>query len=193
MSDEKSDEGNENSMYKELGKFVVETLVISAIIIGIPFLISGVWPPFVSVISDSMEPNMTRGDMVFIVENDRFTEKDSIDGVSVQSQEDRKGDVIVYYPNGNEGQTPVIHRAVMHVEEGENWVERANETYLSSDSCTFADNCPAPNAGFITLGDANSRYDQSAGLSDPVRSEWIVGKSQAKIPFLGWIRVGLSG
>jgi len=191
MKEENSeDEGD--SIYVETGKFVAETIIISAIIIGIPFLISGVWPPFVSVISDSMEPNMTRGDMVFIVQNDRFTEQGSIDGISVESQENKKGDVIVYYPNGNNSKTPVIHRAVMHVEEEENWVERADSRYLNTDSCTFTANCPAPHSGFITLGDANSRYDQGADLSAPVKSEWIVGKSQFKIPFLGWIRVGLS-
>lgn len=191
MKEENSEE-EDDSIYVETGKFILETIVISAIIIGIPFLISGVWPPFVSVISDSMEPNMTRGDMVFIVQNDRFTEKGSIDGISVESQENRTGDVIVYYPNGNNSRTPVIHRAIMHVEEGENWVERADPEYLASDSCTFTANCPAPNPGFVTLGDANSRYDQSADLSAPVRSEWIVGKSQIKVPFVGWIRVGLS-
>lgn len=188
---EDNEKEDQNSLYVEAGKFVLETVIISGIIIGVPFLISGVWPPFVSVISDSMEPNMTRGDMVFIVENDRFAQENSIKGISFKSQENREGDVIIYYPNGNTNRTPVIHRAVLHAEEGENWVGKADPTYLTSDSCTFTANCPAPNSGFITLGDANTRYDQGADLSTPVKSEWIIGKSQLKIPLLGWIRVSL--
>ena len=190
--EEENGENEGNSTYLKIGKFIVETMIISIIIIGIPFLISGVWPPFVSVISDSMEPNLTRGDIVFIVQNDRFTEQGSIDGISVKNQADRKGDVIVYYPDGNRSKTPIIHRAVMHVKTGENWVKRADPRYLTSNSCEFTANCPAPNSGFITLGDANNLYDQDADLSAPVKSEWIVGKSQVRIPFLGWIRVAFT-
>jgi signal peptidase len=189
-SEEKSDDG---FGYKEAGKFAAETIIISLILIGIPFLISGVWPPFVSVISDSMEPTMSRGDMIFIVENERFSDESDIEGIEVAEQEGEDGDVIVYRPNGQKNKTPVIHRAVLYVEEGENWVKKADSRYLSSNSCAFTSNCPAPNSGFITLGDSNNRYDQSVGISSPVKEEWVIGKAKQKIPFVGWIRVTLSG
>jgi signal peptidase len=193
MEEEEDDESDNGFGYKEVGKFIVETLIISIILIGVPFLISGVWPPFVSIVSDSMEPTMTRGDMIFIVDNDRFSDSNDIDGIAVAEQNDSDGDVIVYYPNGEKNRTPVIHRAVLYVEEGENWVQKADSRYLASDSCTFTTNCPAPNSGFITLGDSNNQYDQDAGLTAPVKEEWIVGKAHQKIPFVGWLRVFFGG
>jgi signal peptidase len=36
------------------------------------FAVSGVWPPLVAVESGSMQPNMEKGDLVFVMEEQRF-------------------------------------------------------------------------------------------------------------------------
>jgi len=110
------------------------------------------------------------------------------------------GDVIVFAPNGEEGRTPIIHRAMFYVEEGERWVDRANPEYLGGvDSCQEVATCPAPHDGFITKGDNNPSYDQAGGGQlrtrgtvgqlDPVKSEWIVGTAEVRIPRIGWLRL----
>lgn len=174
---------------KEAGIFLLQTALVFGIIVGIPFLISGIWPPFVSVISDSMEPNMERGDMIFIVENDRFVDEGSINGISISNDGDERGDVIVFTPDGDRTETPVIHRAIDYAEEGDDWTENIDNEHLSSDSCDLVSNCPAPHNGFITLGDANDRVDQDAGISSPVKDDWIIGKSEQRLPYLGWVRI----
>lgn len=177
---------------KETAVFIGQTAVVFTFIIGIPYLISGIWPPFVSVISDSMEPKMERGDMVFIVENERYESNNSIGGIDVENEGSSAGDVIVYIPNGDSTETPVIHRAIEYVDKGEDWTDQIDSEDLSSNSCDVIANCPAPHSGFITLGDANSRVDQDARISSPVKEEWIVGKSVQTIPYLGWIRIAFS-
>jgi signal peptidase len=167
------------------------------------FAVSGVWPPLVAVESGSMEPHMSKGDLVYIVQEDRFAPQSAVAGSGVstyQSANDANGyskfgdngDVVVYLPNGNDRTTPIIHRARMYVEEGENWVERANDGALGGvDSCSEVPEnmCPAPYDGFITKGDWNPTYDQISGQSEIVKEEWIRGKAEVRIPFLGWIRL----
>lgn len=177
---------------KSILRLLLETALLAFILIGIPFLLSGTWPPFVSVVSNSMAPTFVKGDMIFVVDTDRFSSSSDIHGISTDSMENKSGDVIVYQPNGNSSKVPVIHRAMMHVDKGENWVSKADDDYTNLQSCNGVNNCPAPNAGFITKGDSNDVYDQAAGISRPVKASWINSKAEQKIPILGWIRVALS-
>jgi signal peptidase len=88
--------------------------------------------------------------------------------------------------------TPIIHRARFWVNESENWVAngKADPAHLgSAESCGQLSQCPAPHAGFITKGDANGRYDQVSGLSEPVKPAWVVGTAEFRIPWLGNIRL----
>ncbi|MCQ4333436.1 S26 family signal peptidase [Natronomonas sp. F2-12] len=174
------------------------------------FVISGVWPPMVAIESGSMEPNMERGDLVFVVDNERFTSEAApvTEGGSTgvvpadvartrgEANFGAPGDVIVFRPNGNTGRTPVIHRAMLWVEEGENWYDRAAPGAIGrADDCSELEHCPAPHAGFITKGDntrTNTRYDQVTRLSAPVRPEWIVGTAELRVPYLGHVRLLLS-
>jgi signal peptidase len=78
--------------------------------------------------------------------------------------------------------TPVIHRAIYFVEEGEQMWEGGPE---------------APHEGYITKGDnmkTNSFYDQQGQISylSPVKEEWIIGVARYKIPYIGHIRLLLS-
>jgi signal peptidase len=182
----------------------------SALAVGVVgmllFAVSGVWPPLVAVESGSMQPNMEKGDLVFVMEEHRLSPDYSVAEtgvVTVDSASDHSyrkfggaGDVIVYKPYGNARQTPVIHRAHFWVTDGENWYDEANPEFLQAEDCDQLRNCPAPHAGFITKGDneiTNDYYDQARGISSPVRPEWVWGTAEYRVPFLGWVRLTVSG
>ena len=182
---------------------VAAVLLVGAVLFGI----SGIWPPMVAVESGSMEPNMERGDLIFIVDNERFTPDEAIsnDGsttgvvpADVAAEHDRTkfsdhGDVIIFLPNG-EHPIQVIHRAMLWVEDGENWYDRADPDAIGgAEDCDELEACPAPNGGFITKGDDNGDYDQVNQLSDPVKPEWITGTAEVRIPYLGHIRLTFAG
>ncbi len=171
----------------------------SVLLVGVLlFAISGVWPPLVAIESPSMDPHIKEGDLVFVMEEERFSGPDDRHGVVTAASDDsyrkfqQPGDVIVYEPDGNGRQTPIIHRAMLWVEEGENWYDRANEDYIgSADDCEELTSCPADHAGFITKGDNNGRYDQvgTSPISEPVRPGWVVGTAEMRVPLLGQVRL----
>lgn len=186
---------------RDVASSVALVLVIGLILFGV----SGVWPPMVAVESGSMEPNMERGDMIFVVENERFVGDGAVADTGIvpgdrgaESGHDKfggDGDVIIFLPDGNPGETPVIHRAAYWVEEDENWVdERADADNLNGAGCEEVRSCPAPHDGFVTIGDANQGYDQwtsNVGADTTVvKSEWTAGKAMFRIPYLGYVRLG---
>jgi signal peptidase I len=181
---------------------VLSSVAIVAVVGLLLFGISGIWPPLVAVESGSMEPNMERGDLIFVVADDRFVGDDPAGGTGVVPLEageenghdtfGKPGDVIIFEPNGDEFRTPVIHRAHFWVEEGEDWVEtQADEEYVGGASCEQIQTCPASHDGFITKGDANPYYDQyqRGADTDVVSPEWISGKASFRIPWLGYVRL----
>ncbi|MFB6222756.1 MAG: S26 family signal peptidase [Haloarcula sp.] len=180
----------------------IGTSVGAVVLIGVfLFAVSGVWPPLVAIESGSMEPHIDTGDMVFVMDEGRFPGPNARHGVVTASAGvntryqtfQRPGDVIVFEPNGNEQRTPIIHRAMLWVEEDENWYNRANKDYVGrADSCDELRHCPAPHAGFITKGDneiTNRRYDQVTGTSTVVRPRWVVGTGVVRLPHLGFVRL----
>jgi signal peptidase len=187
------------------GYDVVSSVLAVAVVGVLLFAVSGVWPPMVAVESPSMTPHMQTGDLVFVMEERRFSGDSAREGVVTartgSDVEYRKfgqpGDVIVYNPDGNADQTPIIHRAMFWVEEGENWYEKADRQSVGRYSeCDGLPNCPAPHDGFITKGDANGIYDQaqgSTGLSRPVKPAWVVGTAEVRVPLLGCIRLRTEG
>ena len=181
---------------------ILSSVAIVAAVAFLLFGVSGIWPPLVAVESGSMEPNMQRGDLVFVVEEGRFAGDNTIEDTGVVTLErgqeagytkfGNPGDVIVFRPNGDPTQTPVIHRAHFWVDEGERWVEtKASEEIVGDATCQEVPSCPAPYAGFITKGDHNPGYDQTGGGADTdiVKPDWITGKAQYRIPWLGHIRL----
>jgi signal peptidase len=145
---------------------------------------------------------MERGDLVFVMEEHRLAAGAAYEDTGVVPYRTgervgyRKfqlpGDVIVFQPDGNAATTPIIHRARFWVNESENWVAngKADPDHLgAAESCGQLSQCPAPSSGFITKGDANSRYDQVSGLSSPVQPAWVVGTAEFRIPWLGNIRL----
>lgn len=97
------------------------------------WLICGTWPAVVTIESGSMIPNMNVGDLVVVVEKDRFGPLQTWDDgkVSGYTKFNDYGDVIIYRPNGVTDmwasvgllpfskQHPIIHRAMSWVDAGE--------------------------------------------------------------------------
>ncbi|MFC7187689.1 S26 family signal peptidase [Halorubrum yunnanense] len=183
---------------REMLSSVAIVLAIGLILFGV----SGVWPPMVAVESGSMEPNMEVGDLVFVTEPGRLAPDAADNDVGVVTYEegratdyrtfDSYGSVVIYRPPGRTA-SPIIHRAMFHVEEGENWYDRAEGEYHSAGGCAELRHCPAPHDGFITLGDNNGAYDQANGLAPPVRAEWVTGVARVRVPYLGYVRLIASG
>lgn len=186
-----------------LFKDIVSSVAIVAAIGLVLFAISGVWPPLVAIESGSMDPHMQKGDLVFLMENERLTSSDAVAAGVVTHEVGQEsgytkfgdhGDVIVFRPNGQQ-RTPIIHRAHLYVEEGENWYDRADADHVGADSCTELTNCPAPHDGFVTKGDnprTNPQYDQ-VDRYQLVKPEWIEGTAEVRVPYLGCIRLEFSG
>ncbi|MCU4926054.1 S26 family signal peptidase [Halobacteria archaeon AArc-dxtr1] len=177
---------------------VLTSVAIVAVIGLVLFGISGVWPPLVAIESGSMEPNMHRGDMVFVADEERFVGDEPAAGTGIvpladandHNQFGKDGDVVIFRPGGDGN--PVIHRAHYWVEEGDNWIdEQANPDYLGDATCDQVTTCPAPYDGFVTKGDANRGYDQVGFGTDSgiVRPEWVTGKAMVRVPYLGYVRL----
>ncbi|MFC4405185.1 S26 family signal peptidase [Haloarchaeobius iranensis] len=196
---------------RDIGSSLLTVAVLGLVL----FAVSGIWPPLVAVESGSMEPHMHKNDLVFIVEEGRFTGDAAQSGTGVVTHRAAQqndgywsfgnyGNVIVYQPNDNPRRVPIIHRARFWVDAGENWVDseaeggtgKANPQYLSrSESadqdfdCAEITACRPNHSGFITKGDANDVYDQIGGQSNVVRPDWVRGKAKVRVPLLGWIRL----
>lgn len=170
---------------------------------GLLLAVSGVWPPLVAIESPSMEPNIDTGDLVFVMDEERFPGEDAHADTGVVTHRagaavgytkfSKPGDVIVFEPDGDDDTTPIIHRAMLWVDDEERWYSKANPDYVMGySSCEEMPNCPAPNEGFITKGDNNANYDQING-KDPVKPEWVIGTAEMRVPGLGQLRLGLEG
>src|SRR5271157_278543 len=158
-------------------KDIAFALALLFIIIVPLYLYAGMWPPMVSVYSDSMTPHMYKGDLIIIQALDRGDVKtQEAAGSAEYEMFGETGDVIVYHPLGNTSVTPIIHRAIRWVNE--------NESMWPGGPL-------APYAGYITLGDNNSGiYDQMwLTPGEPVKPEWIVGMARIRIPYLGYLRM----
>lgn len=169
-------------------KDISVSVLIVLIIAFLLYSFSGIWPPMVAIKSESMEPNMNKGDLIVIVDQQKFVPS----GVETQcncgiitSQNGQNinynrfgmaGDVVVYIPNGDPNRQPVIHRAMMFVKKG--------------DKIKFEDRTiTADHSGFLTKGDNNQFYDQVGGISEIVKPEWIQGKAKYRLPYLGTVRL----
>ena len=160
-------------------------LATAAVAVGMLIIvsISGVYPPFAVVSSGSMDPNIQTGDVVYMVEETRFTDKTTDEAIITYREgvdEGVKtfgsyGTVMTFEPDTDFAKS-VMHRPRFTVTEGENWYEKANKDYLSADSCSGLRNCPAPRSGYITKGDNNPEYDHALGMYGPIPSDQIIGK-----------------
>ncbi len=96
------------------------------------YLICGTWPAIVTVESGSMEPHMNIGDLVVVVQQDRFGPIQTWEEAHATGYQKfgDYGDVIIYRPDGVtdfwasigllplSSEHPIIHRAMTWVNEG---------------------------------------------------------------------------
>jgi signal peptidase len=140
-----------------------------AIILGVGYGVTGTYPFMVAVESGSMIPHMYKGDVIFLVSPDRTEIVTWAEGVETgYTSFGDYGDVIVFHPNGDTSRTPIIHRAMVWIEEG----------------MKMPNGQKAPNSGYITKGDHNPVADQPT-LTAPVKKEWVVGVAKLRVPVVG--------
>lgn len=181
----------------KLVRDIVAVILFFAVLAGIAYAFTGMPAPFFSVSSGSMEPNLERGDLVVSVSPEKTDSPNQFRDTHITTAEqageytsiNQKGHVILYDPSNYD--QIFIHRAMFWVEEGENWYDKADSEYITAENCDELLNCPAPNSGFITKGDANNRYDQAAEISAPVPPEDIHSVAWFHVPYLGYIRLVL--
>jgi signal peptidase len=149
------------------------------------FLICGTWPAVVTIESQSMMPHMKVGDLVVVVQKDRYGPFETwIAGKqSGEIKYSDYGDVIIYKPNGLTSVHPIIHRTIQYVD---------NEPVTEIKGINLLGNYTPPHAGYITWGDNNPRPDQGLnypgiGIIEPVQEEWIVGKALFSVPLVGYL------
>lgn len=188
MSDEADGGGSSLTSILLNIAWIVVPLVL---LVGGTILLTGSLSPFVTLTSDSMEPNLETGETVVVVEpSEALLAPEMITTAAEarsQSNPDTTfgsyGDVIVYQPNSQN--LSIVHRVQFEVSEGDRWVDRINEDpqYATNHSCESAQYCPAPHDGYITAGDNNPTYDQLDGYQ-PVTDEQITGVVKYRVPFV---------
>ncbi len=165
----------------ETGKSLIEAGFIVGVIIMVAYALTGTYHIGYAVESGSMLPNMQIGDLILVQSPHRtqiitFEEGKELNYKSFNNY----GDVIIYRPDGLTSVTPIIHRAMYWVNEGE----------------AMPDGRPAPHAGYITKGDNNDAYDQqclAVKVGDerwvrvePVKPEWVIAVAKFRVPYLGY-------
>ena len=152
------------------------------VLLGAALLVAvlGTWPPLVAVETGSMEPSIERGDLVIVA---------GVDGAGVAGDGGVDGDVIVFTRPDDDG-APILHRVAFAVEAGEDWTRRGDPARIDGD-CDELRHCPAPHDGYVTYGDANDEYDQSAGIAPVVDPAWIDAKAVASVPYAGLLRLAV--
>ena len=179
--------------------FSIATVLVVALVL---FVATGLWPPLVAIESGSMEPNIQQGDLVVVTEPDDPSPGEGREDAGVVTYRTGAetgfrtfgsyGSVVVFDPPARHG-PPIIHRVHFWVEEGENWYDEADERHVEAESCEELKHCPAPHDGYVTKGDSNPRYDQAAGIVPPVKPAWITGTAEARVPYLGCVRLEFAG
>jgi signal peptidase len=171
-----------DNIWAGLFRDVIFVIAVVAIFSSASQVMFGLWTPMVAVESESMVPHIQIGDIIFMESMERtgvVTQKDGIQKNYTSFGE--YGDVILYRPFGRTDRTPIIHRAMYYVDQGEPM---------------WNGGPPAPHAGYITKGDHNPSYDQKGDISylQPVKKEWITGVARiSRIPILGCISLAARG
>ncbi len=169
------------SLARDVG-WVIATVGSIALVL---FLICGTWPAVVTIESKSMDPHMKIGDLVVVVQKDRYgTFQTWNEGIASDNKKfENFGDVIIYKPNGMTNVHPIIHRAIVF----------ATDDPLSNiRGKNLRTNYTASHPGYITWGDNNPYPDQfssfdNIGPIEPVQDEWIIGKALFSVPLVGYL------
>jgi signal peptidase len=166
----------------------VAVLVVALLLVTVV----GTWPPLVAVQSGSMEPAVERGDLVVVTAVDRFPWDGPVgsDAANPPTRLDGAGDVVVF-TSPVDPRRPILHRVAFHVTAGEDWTDRADPALLDGADCAEIATCPAPYDGYVTYGDANGEYDQSAGIAPVVHERLVHAKALFSVPHLGYFQLAV--
>jgi signal peptidase len=201
---------------------VLVALFFVLIILLALWVYTGQWfgTPLVAIESGSMmhenEPfgrigTIDAGDMVLLVKVDEKSDVKTF-STSEDYAYGRKGDVVIYHPDGKENLDQIIHRAMCWVEvefEGDDkfyTIEEYGIIHQESSESIYIPECgiwdPSSNSsvklnfqhsGFITKGDnpnTNPTCDQLGGISrQPIKIEWISGRASLELPWIGTINL----
>ncbi|MFW5952540.1 MAG: S26 family signal peptidase [Candidatus Natronoplasma sp.] len=182
-----------------IGKDVLISLIILSIILGSLYAFSGRWPPMVVIESGSMMHSQESqigvidpGDIVIVQESDKEDITTYVEGrASGYRKYGQYGDVIIFEPDGDRQETPIIHRAVLYLEEnasaegtfdipslqdlehGTDWDSEDGTYYGIDGKITLynyghqdddleIDLSELSHGGYITRGDNNDEIDQTS-------------------------------
>lgn len=195
---------------------IIVAIAIVGIILAALWAYTGQFPdtPMVVVTSGSMMHDNTPygrigtidpGDLVLVKNVDREDDVKTR-GKEGESLTDHRtygdyGDVVIYYPMGNEKRTPIIHRAICWVERNSDGTYDVEEYDIHDTSAiTIGElhlvNYRPSHSGFITKGDNNELPDQypNGGICEqPVKVEWLIGKARGELPWFGLIKLMIYG
>lgn len=183
---------------RALTRDTLSTVTVVTAIDAVPPAVSGAWPPMVVVESGSMQPILERGDFVVMIAEVHY-DGPAADGYGIVTANTSEGcgqlggpgDVAVYDTPSCDG-PPIIHRAAFWVENGENWYDWVNLSYVDGlDPYAGFLNCPASHAGCVVRGDDNGYCDQAQGITSSVRPDWMRTKDQLHVPYLGELWLGV--
>jgi len=157
-----------NKLKKEFAKTILMILIVFGALYGGFYLFKLYMKteyPIVVVTSNSMTPNINKGDLLFV----KYIPPEDIKS---GTHEDLKGDVIVYETKGiwpNPIDAPVVHRVINKFQENGTWY-------------------------FNAQGDANPYPDppNSPTLTVDIPADKIYGVVVGRIPAIGWIKIWLT-
>jgi signal peptidase len=191
-----------------LARDVVWVIAVVGSIALFLWLVCGTWPAVVTIESGSMIPNMNVGDLVVVVDKDRFGELQAWDEGKVSGYQKfgDYGDVIIYRPNGYTdfwmsagllplaSRHPIIHRAMTWTEAGD-----PVPLYLNPyrGSVTPAGYLPlnisgttAEGTGILSVGAAAPPANFTPGTQDytmKIAGKYYILPSASVVPGMGYI------
>jgi signal peptidase len=203
---------------------LIAAALVGGLLVGVTSY-SGVWPPIVVVESSSMMHSteslpygrfgtINPGDMIFVKKIDTSANGGRGDiwllgQPGAPSNYGKTGDVLIYFPDGNRGVTPIIHRAIAYVTVDGTGPDRTYDVlypslagmrpiHFNSSGITLGNvqlyNYQPTHGGYITKGDnpiTNPSTDQPNLAQEPTLVNWVEGKAVGEIPWFGLIKLAL--
>jgi signal peptidase len=168
---------NSDNKVVSLLRELLWVIIVVGAIAALLFAVSGTWPAVVTIESESMVPHMNVGDLVFVVQEDRFGPLQSwTEGKETgYTKFGDYGDVIIYNPNGGTttpipfigGAHPIIHRAMVYEEPGSTLVAFVNP---SGGKHTPTSYIPITKDNFTAQGSIIPSPDPDIGFIVPLNS-----------------------
>ena len=167
----------EKKINKKVIHEILEYVISTVIVVFLAFVLMFFFGTKTSVIGDSMMPALYNGQQILI---DKFIYKLS---------SPKRGDVIVFQPNGNENTHYYEKRIIglpgetMQIIDGYVYVNGSkldeDDTYdLTEDPGIAKDELILQPYEYFVLGDnRNSSEDSRSGNMGPVKKEYIIGKA----------------